>query len=164
MAKAAATFAAAPSRTPAAPAAAKPRGGWLQGLVCGIALTFAPAYALALLVLLAPVVVAATLERGRPRRVARAMALCALPACFAPGFALWHEGGGVAHGFALAFAPRTLVLAWSAAAGGWLLTEILPLFLQLGLDATSLADSRALKAERARLLAEWDLGEGDEAG
>lgn len=139
---------------------ARPRSlVWLQGLVCGAGLTFAPAYVVCGLALLAPVVLAATLERQRPRQVTRAMLLCALPTCFAPLLHLWHEAGGVAHGFAIAFTPRLLALAWSAAAGGWLLTEVLPLFIQLGLDAGSLARQRALKAERARHLEEWDMGE-----
>jgi hypothetical protein len=54
--------------------------------------------------------------------------------------------------------------AWSAAAAGWLLAQILPIAVRTVLEALGLARSAQLKAERARLVSEWGLDGQAEAG
>lgn len=51
--------------------------------------------------------------------------------------------------------PRVIALAWAAAAGGWMLAELAPLGLSVGLEAANRARAARLRARRERLLEEW---------
>ena len=53
--------------------------------------------------------------------------------------------------------PATLGIAWSAAAAGWLLTQVIPLIVRAVLEATFLARAARLRAARGRLMEAWGL-------
>src|SRR6266480_1236596 len=65
---------------------------WLQGLLCGAVVTFAPPTALLMGVLLAPALLALVLDRqvGRPK--ARSVALFGMAASVDPLRSLWVNG------------------------------------------------------------------------
>jgi hypothetical protein len=48
-------------------------------------------------------------------------------------------------------------MAWSAAAAGWLLAEIIPIGVRAALDGVSVARASRLNTERARLIEIWGL-------
>jgi hypothetical protein len=60
-------------------------------------------------------------------------------------------------GFALLSDPGVFAPAWAACAGGWLLTQLLPILLRGIMEGTSLARAARLRAERERLLKAWDF-------
>ena len=62
--------------------------------------------------------------------------------CHRNGAAEQHSGGG---------------LAWSAAAVGWLLAEIIPIAVRATLEGSSIARASRLNAERAKLVETWGL-------
>jgi hypothetical protein len=128
---------------------------WLQGLLCGAVATLATPTALLLGVLLAPVLLALGLDRepGRPR--ARAIALCSMAAAVDPLRTLWISGHSLATASALLGNLQVVGTAWSAAAGGWLLAEVLPLAVRAALETLSIARASRLQAERARLIEAW---------
>ena len=131
---------------------------WLQGLLCGALVALATPTALLLGVLLGPAMLALILDRqqGRPR--ARSIALCSLAASIDPLRALWMTGHSIATATALLGNMRTIGLAWSAAAAGWLLAEVAPIAVRVVLEALSASRAARLRAERARLTEEWGLG------
>ena len=146
----------------AKPSTGRPAGGgrslvWLQGLLCGGLVACAPATALLLGLLLAPAFVMLAVERRPGRPVARTMLLFGASAAVFPTIALWNAGHSVDAAFALAADPRTLAIAWAAAGGGWLLTELLPVAMRLALASAALARKRRLRALRDRCAAEWGL-------
>jgi hypothetical protein len=49
------------------------------------------------------------------------------------------------------------VVAWSAQGAGWLLTQLIPLLVRLGLEGQSRVEIARLRAERDRLAEEWGL-------
>jgi hypothetical protein len=130
---------------------------WSQGLLCGALATLATPTALLLGVLLAPAIAAALFDRepGRPR--ARSIALCGMAASVEPLRTLWTSGHSLAIAGTLADNLQVVGTAWSAAAGGWLLAEIMPLAVRAALEALSIARTSRLQAERARLIEAWGL-------
>jgi hypothetical protein len=130
---------------------------WLQGLLCGALVTLAPPTALLLGVLLAPALVAVLLDRQPGRPVARSVALCAMAASVAPLRTLWLSGHTVAGATALTVNLHIVAVAWSAAAGGWLLAEAAPIAVRAVLEAASLSRTARLRGARARLVEDWGL-------
>jgi hypothetical protein len=130
---------------------------WLQGLLCGALATVATPTALLLGVLLAPVLVAVALDQepGRPR--ARSIALFGMAASVGPLRALWTSGHTLATATTLLGNLNVVGTAWSAAAAGWLLAELMPFAARAVLEALSLARKARLEAERARLVEAWGL-------
>lgn len=130
---------------------------WLQGLACGALVTLAPPTALLLGVLLAPALLAVMLdhEPGRPR--ARGIALCNMAGTVAPLQTLWTAGHSLATASALLGNLQVIGTAWSAAAAGWLLAEVLPIGVRVILETVSIARTAKLRAERARLVEAWGL-------
>jgi hypothetical protein len=130
---------------------------WLQGLLCGALATLATPTALLLGVLLAPAFLAIALDQdaGRPR--ARSIALFSMAASVGPLRTLWTSGHSLFTATTLLTDPRVVGTAWSAAAVGWLLTEMMPLAVRALLDALSTARKTRLEAERARLVEAWRL-------
>jgi hypothetical protein len=126
---------------------------WLQGLACGALAALAPAAALRMALLLAPGIMALVFDRQPGRAIARTVLLCQLAACVEPVRQMWADGAG--SGFMPD--PASLGTAWSAAAAGWLLTQLLPLGVNVALDAASLTRSARLQAARGRLVEEWGL-------
>lgn len=131
---------------------------WLQGLLCGALATIATPTAVLTAVLLAPGLAAAIMDSapGKPR--ARTMLLFGGAALVAPMNTLWSTGHTLATALALAADMDVVGLAWLAAAGGWLLTEIAPVLVRAVLEAMAIARTTALRAQRARHAAEWDFG------
>jgi hypothetical protein len=52
---------------------------------------------------------------------------------------------------------QLLATAWSAAAGGWLLAEAVPIAVRAALEAMSIARAVRLRSERVRLVEAWGL-------
>jgi hypothetical protein len=130
---------------------------WLQGLLCGAMATLATPTALLLGVLLGPALLAVLLdhEPGRPR--ARSIALCSMAAAIDPLRTLWTAGHNIAIATALLSNVRVVGMAWSAAAAGWLLAEIIPIGVRAALEGVSVARASRLNAERAKLVETWGL-------
>jgi hypothetical protein len=94
-------------------------------------------------------------DAGRPR--ARSIALFSMAASVGPLRTLWTSGHSLFTATTLLTDPRVVGTAWSAAAVGWLLTEMMPLAVRALLDALSTARKTRLEAERARLVEAWRL-------
>jgi len=133
---------------------------WLQGLLCGAVATLATPTALLLGVLLAPALLALMIDRqpGRPR--ARSIALWSMAASVDPLRSLWVAGHTMAGATALAGNARVVVIAWSAAAAGWLLVEFAPIMVRVVLEALSISRAARLRTERALLAEDWGLEAG----
>jgi hypothetical protein len=112
---------------------------WVQGLLCGAMATLATPTALLLGVLLGPALLAVLLdhEPGRPR--ARSIALCSLAAAIDPLRTLWTAGHNIATAMTLLSNGRVVGMAWTAAAAGWLLAEIIPIGVRAALEGVSVA-------------------------
>ncbi len=123
-------------------------------------MTLAPPTALLLGVLLSPALLAMVLDRqpGRPR--ARSIALCSMAASVDPLRILW-TGHGMTTATALLGDLRIIGAAWTAAAAGWLLVEAMPIAVRATLEALSISRTAQLRAARARLVDEWNLGASD---
>jgi hypothetical protein len=105
--------------------------------------------------LLAPAIVMLLRDRSPGRPVGRSMLLCGSAACVSPIVTLWQVGGDA--GVALLSDPAVCAPAWAACAGGWLLTQLLPILLRGIMESASLARAARLRAERERLLKAWDF-------
>ena len=128
---------------------------WLQGLGCGAVVALVPAVALLLGVLLLPGVLAVLYDREAGRPVARTVLLCGTAAAIAPVLALWGAGDTVDACLGLLSDLRVVGSAWSAAAVGWIVAELAPVVALVALEAMTATRAASLRAERARLLAEW---------
>jgi len=130
---------------------------WLQGLACGALVTLATPTAVLLGILLAPALLAVLLdhEPGRPK--ARSIGLCNMVAAVEPLHVLWTTGHSMATASALLGNLGIIGKAWSAAAAGWLLAEVLPIGIRAILDTVSVARTTKLRTERARLVEAWGL-------
>ena len=135
---------------------------WLQGLACGALVTLATPTATLLGILLAPALLAVMFdhEPGRPR--ARSIGLCNMVAAVEPLHILWTTGHSMATATALLGNPQLIGKAWSAAAAGWLLAEVLPIGVRAILETLSIARTNKLRAERARLVEAWGLETADD--
>jgi len=142
-----------------AAAVAAGRGGasllWLQGLLCGALIALAGSVALLLAILLAPVGLAVLCDRQSGKPMARSVLLCGLGACVGPVGQLWSSGQGLAQAVALATEPRVIAIAWGAAAGGWMLSELAPVAVRLVSDVSARSRIARLRARRERLSEAW---------
>jgi hypothetical protein len=128
---------------------------WLQGLACGAMVALVPATALLLAVLLAPGLAALMIDRQSGRPIARSILLCGAATCVSPVGQLWNAGQNVEASLAILGDVSTIGTAWSAAAAGWLLAELLPVVVRAVLEAASLTRAVRLRAARAKLVEEW---------
>ncbi len=138
----------------------EPRRGsrlWLLGLGCGVLATLATPTALLAAALLAPSLCAWGFDRSPGRAVARPMLFAGLAAALRPALAMWAGGHSLDAAAGLAADPPTLILAWAAQAGAWLLTELAPLAVTLLHAVRQRARAARLLAARAALAAEWGL-------
>jgi hypothetical protein len=126
-------------------------------MLCGVLVTVATPTALLLGVLLAPGLLAMALDRGFGRPAARTMLLFGLSAVVFPMIALWKGGHTIELATGLALDAETLAWAWAAAATGWLLTQLLPLFIRLGMEGAAMSRKLRVKNLRARCAEEWGL-------
>jgi hypothetical protein len=135
---------------------------WLQGLLCGAIVTFAPPTALLLAVLLGPAALALLLDRQSGRPKARSVALFGMAASIGPLRSLWANGHSMSVATGL-LGVRVVGTAWIAAAAGWLLSEVAPIAVRATLEALSVSRAARLRALRAQLTEAWglDQAEGD---
>lgn len=130
---------------------------WLQGLLCGGLAALATPTALLLVVLFGPALLATLLDRQPGRPTARCIALCGLSAVVTPMRLLWAAGQTMQAAIALASDTETIARAWGAAAGGWLLAELMPIAVRAVLETISRTHAASLRQARSRLEAEWGL-------
>ena len=151
---------AARTKKTANPAGAGRSTVWLSGLACGGLAAIAPGIALLAVGLLAPGLVAAKLDREPGRPVGRTVLTCGLAGCVHPTIALWNLGQSFETAMAILADPATLGLAWSAAAAGWLMTQVLPLGVRAALEASAIARAARLRLLRERIAEAWGLDDG----
>lgn len=133
---------------------------WLSGLACGVLAAIAPGIAAVGVSLLAPGVVALRLDREPGRPVARTVLTCGLACCVHPVITLWNTGQSFTTAMAIVTDPTIIGVAWSAAAAGWLLTQVIPLAVRVALEAVALARTTRLRAARSRIAEAWGLDVG----
>ena len=124
-------------------------------MLCGIAAAMMPGAAVLLAVLLAPGLVVLLVDQQPGRPIGRAVIVCGLAGSVPPLSAAWSAGLGLDTAAAVMGDMNAVGIAWLAAAAGWLLAELLPLGIRIGLDATSAARAVRLRAARAKLAADW---------
>lgn len=136
-------------------------GGWLVvlavGLVCGGVIAIAPDIAAAALVLQIPGVVVLLLDPSPGRAIGKTVLLFQAAASVRPVVAIWFRCDGLRACVALVTERRTILIVLLAAAGGFALTQILPLGLKLLDDARLKIRGDHLAAERQKLIDEWEL-------
>jgi|SRR6266536_3299691 len=130
---------------------------WLQGLLCGAVVTFAPPTALLMGVLLGPALLALVLDRQPGRPKARSVALFGMAASVDPLRLLWANGHSMSTVTGLLGNTRVLATAWTAAAAGWLLAEMAQVVVRAALEALSRSRTVRLRAMRLRLVEAWGL-------
>jgi hypothetical protein len=144
---------------PASPARGKGSMMWLQGLVCGALLAFAPAMALLLAVLMAPALasLAADLEKGRG--MTRSVAIACAGGALAPAWHLWLAQDEIGAALALLSDPLNLVLAWGGGACAWALCQVVPALLQSVWSVRESVRAHKIEAEMQQIREEWHLDE-----
>ena len=130
---------------------------WLQGLICGALVTLATPTALLAGALLLPSLIVHLLDTTSGKPTLRAVLLFGLAAALRPLLALWTGGQNTETSLALLSDMAVPALAWSALGGGWLLTQLLPLLVRVGLEAQTRIDIARLRAERDRLAEQWGV-------
>lgn len=128
---------------------------WLAVLAAMMATMLAPANAALGMMLLLPTAMAWIADRAPGRPTARVVLLFGLAAACAPFDTLWHTGGRLPTAVALAADVRILAIAWVAQAGGWLLTQLLPLLIGSWAEAQTQARINSRANRKAELLHEW---------
>ena len=128
---------------------------WLQGLVCGAALSFATAPALLVAGLLLPGLAGYAIERTPGKPISEAMLLFGVATVFMPLRLLWEGGHSMAACLTLIMDPWRLGLSWTAAAAGWFLAESAQMIAERYGELAARRDIAALRKERAELAAEW---------
>ena len=150
-----------------APKKAKEGGGkpvvWLSGLACGVVVAIAPGLGLTAAGLLAPGLLALKLDREPGRPMARAVLTCGLAGCVQPVIAVWNAGPSVSTAASVITDPSVRTWPWAGAAAGWLLSQIMPVAVRMGLEAKAVAQIARLRAARARLTETWGLDGSGEA-
>ena len=130
---------------------------WLSGLTCGALVAIAPGIATVAAGLLLPGIVALKFDHESGRPIARTVLTCGLAGCVHPVITLWNSGQSFDAATSIVTDPATLGYAWSAAAAGWLLTQITPLAVRAALEAAAMARSARLRASRSRIAETWGL-------
>jgi hypothetical protein len=132
---------------------------WLQGLICGALLAFAPAMALLLGVLLAPAIAcfAADMEHGRG--ATRSVAIACAAGALSPAWHLWLANDQLAVAIALLCDPLNLLLAWGGGACAWALCQVVPAILQSLWSVREILRANKIEAEIKQIREEWHLEE-----
>lgn len=136
--------------------AAPDRTAWLQGAVFAAVVTLATPTAVFAAILLLPSLMAAIADPTPGRPVGRAVLLYGLAAAAPEAAALWRHGNDIGTALRLALDVPTLAWCWAAQAGGWLLTQALPLVIHAALDARAARQAAALEKLKAAHEAEWE--------
>ena len=117
----------------------------------------APGAALLVACLLTPGVLAVRLDREPGKPVARTVISCGLAGCVRP--MLMVLDADFSFDAATAAMTDTVILctAWSAAAGGWLLTQLIPVGVRVVLEVNALTHAAALRLASERIRVAWKL-------
>lgn len=129
------------------------------GIGFGLGLALVPGLGVVTVVLLAPAVAGALLDRDPGRPLLRAMMLPASAAALIPLWETWRMGGGLGAGLAVLSDPAALGWPWIAAACGWLAAQAGESMALLLMGLRTRRRRSALEARLAELNAEWDTGE-----
>ncbi len=129
------------------------------GIGFGLGLALVPGLGVVTVVLLAPAVAGALLDRDPGRPLLRAMMLPASAAALIPLWETWRMGGGLDAGLAVLSDPAALGWPWIAAACGWLAAQAGESMALLLMGLRTRRRRSALEARLAELNAEWDTGE-----
>ena len=68
-----------------------------------------------------------------------------------------YSYGDIATAIALLSDLQIIAMAWSAAAGGWLLAEAVPVAVRAALEALSMTRTARLRSEGVGLVEAWGL-------
>jgi hypothetical protein len=129
----------------------------LLGLAGGGLIALSPDIALPIAVLLLPGLLALMLDRTPGCAVARAILLFQAAACVHPVVDAWYQCAGIDGCMSYLAEWPTVLRAWLAAGGAWVVAQVLPLGLKM-LDDYRLRHRRAVLAvRREALAAEWGL-------
>jgi hypothetical protein len=131
----------------------------LLALAGGALIALSPDIALPLLILLLPGLLALVLDRSPGCGVARAILLFQGAACVQPVLSAWYRCAGIDGCMSYLAEWQSILPVWLAAAGAWLLTQILPMGLKLLDDYRMRHRSAALVERRKALVEEWGLEE-----
>lgn len=139
-----------------------PGRGWLGGLACGAALSLTPGTALLVVALFMPTLLIRALDAEPGRGSTRAVLLCNLAGGIGAIVTLWGDGPpSIGQALDLLRVPATLLGAWSAAAAGWVGSELAAHFAYLWLDFGTRRIASQLDAEAGLLVAEWGEPDAD---
>jgi hypothetical protein len=131
----------------------------LLALAGGALIALSPDIALPLLVLLLPGLLALVLDRSPGCGVARAILLFQGAVCVRPVLGAWYSCAGIDGCMSYLAEWQSVLPSWLAAAGAWVLTQVLPMGLKM-LDDYRLRNRSAALIERRRaLVEEWGLEE-----
>lgn len=125
--------------------------------ICGVALIFAKSTAILLFVLVLPSFLIAIGDPRTNRSSFLAVFLFGVAASCYPLGLLWRSNQTIEIAMALASDIRTLSIAWASQAGGWLLTQTLPLVVERSLEANAEQQIVQLYQRRAALIDEWHI-------
>eukprot|EP01037_Dinobryon_pediforme_P001817 gene1817-1847_t len=128
---------------------------WSQRLVAGIAVIAAPPFAALAALLLLPAAMAWIADQSPGRPAARAVMMFGLAASCHPFELLWRSGIRMDVTLTLVSELRVLSLAWAAQAGGWLLSQILPILLRAWREGQTRMHLAQLERRKKTLSDEW---------
>jgi hypothetical protein len=129
----------------------------LLALASGGLIALSPDIALPLAVLLLPGLLALIIDRTPGCGVARAILLFQGAACVHPVMDAWYRCAGIDGCMTYLAEWPTVLRVWLAAAGAWLIVQILPLGLKVLDDYRMRYRRSALAVRRDALAAEWGL-------
>ncbi|HVY15222.1 MAG TPA: hypothetical protein VHB27_08345 [Rhodopila sp.] len=125
----------------------------------GALIALSPDLAIPVALLLLPGLVTLLLDRSPGLTLARAMLVFQAVASIGPVHRAFYACTGLHECLARIDRPRSVLIAWLAAAVAWALCELAPIGLRL-LDDARLRIRRAeLQKQRAELMAEWGLND-----
>lgn len=130
-------------------------GRCLPALGIAIGIAIAPPTAALAAILLLPTMMAWVADANPGRPTVRAVVLFGLAASCGPFDVLWRSGNRIDTTIMLISDLRVIALAWSAQAGAWLMTQLLPLVIAMWLEAETRLALARLQTRHQALKHEW---------
>ncbi len=145
--------------TKPAKAAAKPGGHalWFLGLLSGAMVALATPYALVVAAFLAPAIILLAIDSAPGKPVGWPIATIGAATLVKPLSALWMGGHGMAQAMEIVGDARGLALAWGLQGIGWLVIELAPTVIRVGLEGAAQAKAARLRHMRRRIEEEWGV-------
>ena len=131
---------------------------WWHGMLGGMLLMVSPGAALLLAALAAPVLLVLVADTTPRRALTRTVTLFCVAGAIDPLRVFLSMDHDLAAAMELLTHPATILLAWTAAACGWLLDEISGLCATLLTKMKAAGRAKALEAELMAMRAEWEIG------